>query len=239
MAGFNKNQMIEAVSDLVDNLKTTEQLVVFIPLNRDITEKENMQNEYDLLGYFVTKHPLDNFKTRISQLNKISELKDESAGKPVHLGGIVSKFQLIKTKAGKEMAFLILEDTTGRLEIVVFNKLFEKIRPLLYPNALIEIKGRLEIEEKEINEEVIRVPKIIASFVYPLESTKKLKEVHLKVTHRDSLKEIEKLVAIRSGEVKVFIDYENFLLETSYQIPQTTDLLNQLKSLCLIKEIEE
>ena len=236
---LNKNEMLLSVDDLVDNLKTTDDLVVFIPKTYNISEKENMQNEYELLGYFVTKHPLDNFKTRISQLDRINDLKEQQEGRSVHIGGIVSKYQQIKTKAGKDMAFLVLEDTTGRLEVVVFNKLFEKNRALLGQNALLEVKGKLEIDEKEVNEETIRVPKIIASFIYPLESTKKLKEVHLKLTHRDDTKAIKKLVGMKSGDVKVFIDYENFLLETSYQIPQTTDLLNELKSLCLIKEIEE
>lgn len=239
MANFNKNQMIDAVDDLVDGLKSSEQLIVFISNNIDISEKENMQNEYELLGYFVTKHPLDNFKTRISQLDKISSLQHAVEGKQVHIGGIVSKYNQIKTKAGKDMCFLTLEDTSGRLEVVVFAKLFDKAAPLLYPNALVEVKGKLEIDEKEVNEETIRVPKIIASFIYPLESTKKIKEVHLKLTHRDDVESIKKLIANRSGSTKVFIDYENFLLETSYQIPQTTDLLNQIRNLCLIKEIEE
>ncbi|MDD3412598.1 MAG: OB-fold nucleic acid binding domain-containing protein [Lachnospiraceae bacterium] len=239
MANLNKNKMLLAVDNLVDNLKTTEELVVFIPDHHEISEKENMHNEYELLGYFVTKHPLDNFKSRIKQLDKINDLKEEVEGRSVHVGGIVSKYQQIKTKAGKDMAFLVLEDTTGRLEVVVFSNLFNKNRALLDQNALIEVKGKLEIEEKEVNEETIRVPKIIASFIYPLESTKKIKEVHLKITNRDDIKAIKNVVGLRSGDIKVFIDYENFLLETSYQIPQTTDLLNELRSLCLIKEIEE
>ena len=239
MAGLNKNEMLLAVDDLVDNLKTAEDLVVFIPNSYEISEKENMHNEYELLGFFVSKHPLENFKSRIGQLDRINQLKEEPEGRSVHIGGIVSKYQQIKTKAGKDMAFLVLEDTTGRLEVVVFSNLFNKHRALLGQNALLEIKGKLEIDEKEVNEETIRVPKIIASFIYPLESTKNLKEVHLRLTNKDDMNAIKKVVGVKSGDVKVFIDYENFLLETSYQIPQTTDTINELKSLCLIKEIEE
>lgn len=239
MGGLTRNQMITAVEDIVNVSKTSDEMVVFIPKMQRITEKEIMQDEYDLLGYFVTKHPLDDFKTRISSLDKINTLYEKYGGDSIRVGGIVSKYSPKRTKAGKNMAFLTLEDTTGRVEVIIFSKVFEKYQDILSQNALVEIKGRMEIDEKEINGELIRTPKIIASFINPLEEAKTLKEIHLRLTNRDNLQGIKEVLENRSGKVQVYIDYENYLIETNYKIPQTTDLMNKLRNLCLIKEVEE
>lgn len=238
MSGLTRNQMITATEEIVNVSKTSDNMVVFIPKMDRITEKEIMQDEYDLLGYFVTKHPLDDFKTRINNLDKINTLYEKYGGDSIKIGGIVSKYSPKRTKAGKNMAFLTLEDTTGRVEVIIFSKVYEKYQDILSQNALVEIKGRMEIDEREINGELVRTPKVIASFINTLEEAKEIKEIHLRLTNRDDYQGINDLLVGRSGKVKVFIDYENYLLETNYKIPQTTDLMNKLRNLCLIKEVE-
>lgn len=230
--------MLEATSELVDLAKSTEDIVFFIPQMKETSERENMQNEYDLLGYFVTRHPLDDYKIKMKQLDNTLSMKEKETGSKVHAGGIISSAKVIMTKAGKKMAFLQLEDTNGRVEVVVFSKLYEKYQNLIEKNTLVEIKGRLEIDEKEINDEVVRTPKIIASFMFPLENVKQLSEIHLRLTSRDDFEKIKSTLTGRRGDVNVYIDYEGFLIETNYQVPQSVDLISELKNLCLIKEVE-
>jgi DNA polymerase-3 subunit alpha len=230
--------MIAATSDLVDVAKTSEDVVVFIPTLEEIPEKENMQNEYDLLGYFVTKHPLDDYKTKIRQLDPISELSDKQEKSKVHIGGIVQKYSPKKTKAGKNMAFLTLEDTTGRLEVIVFSTVFARAENILSQNALVEVRGKIEIDEKEVNGETVRTPKIIASFIHPLEDIRKLKEISLKILPGDNMIKIQEILHGKRGDLAVKIEHDNYTLETSYKIPQTMDLINSLKNYCLVKEVE-
>lgn len=238
MSKMTKSQMIESASDLVDVAKTSENVVVFIPSMEEVSEKENMHNEFDLLGYFVSKHPLDDYKTKISQLDQIGELSELREGTRVHLGGILSAFRPTRTKKGDNMAFATLEDNTGRIEVIIFSSIFARAEHFLAQNALVEIKGKIEIDEKEVNGELIRKPKLIASFIHPLENVEQLKKISLKVLQGDNLKEIEKILKERRGDLPVDIEYENFSLETSYRIPQTIDLINSLKAYCLVKEIQ-
>lgn len=236
---YTKTQMLELTPDLVDLAKTTESIVFFSPTRREISEKENMQNEYDLLGYFVTRHPLDDYKVKMKQLDDTSSLREKETGSKVHAGGIISSVKVVTTKAGKKMAFLQLEDNHGRVEVVIFSKMYEKYERLLQKNTLVEIKGRLEIDEKEVNGEEVRNPKIIASFLFPLENVKQLSEIHLRLTSKDDFHKVKSVLHGRRGDVDVYIDYDGFLLETNYQIPQTVDIMNELKNLCLIKEVEK
>ena len=237
MATLTKSQAIYALNDIVDIQKKDRDFIIFIPNKETISEKEMMQHEYDLLGYYVNKHPLDNFKTKMQQLYSIERLKEEQDAANVSVGGIIAEYKNIQTKAGKKMAFLTLEDKTGRVEVVVFPKLFEKLSGFLEKNLLVEIFGKLEIEENEVNDEVIRVPKIMATTIQPLEESKALKELILRLNCKEDLLKIKKVLQENIGNIPVFLEYQNFLLETSYRIKQTNDALLSIRELCLTREV--
>lgn len=244
MSKINKAEAIYALESIVDQQKKKESFVIFIPNKRNMTEDEMMSKEYELLGYYLTKHPLDNYTSKLASVDKIGDLAEYPSGRSVNVCGIIIECKVIQTKAGKNMAFLNLEDLTGRLEVVIFPNTYEKVKHLLNKNALIEVSGKVEVEESESHEEdaeetINRTAKILAMGIKNLEETYKIKELILRLTCKEDLEAIAKIIKYTTGNIPISIQYDNFTLETSYKISQNIDVLSQLRELCLIKEIKE
>jgi DNA polymerase III alpha subunit len=247
MSKINKSEAIHALESIVELQKKRENFIVFIPSKKDLTEDELMAKEFELLGYYLTKHPLDNYKSKLASVDKIGELSEYPTGKQIAVCGIIVECKVIQTKALKTMAFLQLEDLTGRMEIVVFPRTYDNYKSYIKPNALIEITGKVEIEESEteVDPESLevelpkRTAKILATNIKQLEEMARIKELRLKLNCKEDLKEIAKTLKYQVGNIPIFIEYDNFLLETSFRISQNVDVLNKLRELCLIKEIKE
>ena len=243
MSKLNKSEAIHSLESIVELQKKKENFIVFIPSKKNLTEDEMMMKEYELLGYYLTKHPLDNYKSKLASVDKIGELSEYLSGKPVNICGIIVESKIIATKAGKQMAFLQVEDLTGRTEVVVFPTTYEKNKSYIKNNGLIEIAGKVEIEETELSEEdeaslPTRTAKVLAQTFKPLEEMAKIRELRLKLTCKENIEEISKVLKYNNGNIPIFIEYEDFLLETSFRISQNIDILNRLRELCLIKEIK-
>lgn len=238
MSNLNKKQMLEMTPELIDLLKTTDDVIYFIPEEEDVSDDESMFNEYNLLGYFVTKHPLDDFKNRMNQLEKINNLNLKSSGSKIHVGGIISSIRPLRTKKGDDMATLMLEDTSGRVDVVIFPKMYAQFKHLLKANNLIEIKGKLEIEEREVNEETVRTPKITGNLIFPLEQVKDLKEIVLRIRETDSLEEIKETLIQNRGAIPISIDYECCRMETPYKMSHKKEAIDKLRNLVLTYEVE-
>lgn len=245
MSKFNKREAIHALEHIVDLQKKKEDFIVFIPSKQNLTEDEMMIKEYELLGYYLTKHPLDNFRSKLASVDKIGELAEYPSGKSINICGIITENKAIVTKAGKHMAFLQVEDLTGRIEIVVFPATYAKFKSYITDNGLVEIAGKVEVEETEVDADSdsdavpTKTAKILASVIKPLEESYRIKELILKLTCKEELVEIAKILKYEHGNIPIFIEYDDFLLETSYRISQNIDILSRLRELCLIKEIKE
>lgn len=242
MSKINKNEAIYALESIVELQKKKESFVIFIPSKRNMSEDDLMSKEYELLGYYLTRHPLDNYTSKLASVDKIGDLAEYQSGRSVNVCGIVIECKVIQTKAGKTMAFLTLEDLTGRIEVIVFPNSYERYKHLLIGNALIEVSGKVEVEENEnndIEEANTKTAKILAMGIKNLEETYKIKEIILRLTCKEELEAIAKIIKFTTGNIPINIQYENFMLETSYKISQNKDVLSQLRELCLIKEIKE
>jgi DNA polymerase-3 subunit alpha len=112
----------------------------------EFTLRELLQQEKEYLGIYLSGHPLDSWveKFRVNGIVPLAELEEEGDGKEVIVGGVVTDWRNIITKAGSAMAGFRLEDLTGTVEIIVFPKLYEKVSDGYVPARLAVIKGRIE-----------------------------------------------------------------------------------------------
>lgn len=245
MSKINKNEAIHALESIIDQQKKKDSFVFFIPSKENLTEDEMMSKEFELLGYYLTKHPLDNYKSKLASVDPVGRLIDYTNGKSITICGVIVECKIIKTKAGKEMSFLQVEDLTGRVEVVVFPGTHDKFREHIKDNGLIEITGKVEVEESdaeydtEAGEFPHRTAKVLASVLKPLEEMARIKELILKLNCKENLEEIKKTLKYEIGNIPIVLEYEDFILETPYRISQNVDVLNKLRDLCLIKEIKE
>ena len=118
----------------------------------DFTESEKLMFERELLGFFLSDHPLNQKLNTLFTFatHKIPELAEGKNGTKVKIGGLVSTVKKIFTKrSNEEMAFVTLEDNLGiSIECVVFPKTFERAKSYLVKDAIVVIEGKLDFKEE-------------------------------------------------------------------------------------------
>jgi len=114
--------------------------------------KEQLSWEKELLGLYISGHPLEQFKEKLEKAAKIADVKkDNRAGFSTVIAGHIDDIRVIRTKKNDEMAFIKVSDLTDTLEIVAFPKVFEKNKAELEPGKCIAIKGKLNKRNDELS----------------------------------------------------------------------------------------
>lgn len=140
----------------------------FITL-KEFSDKELLSMEKEMLGIYISGHPLSELKEQIEKLTDINTLKireglDEleetgkfpyKDGQNVKFAGIINTIKKKYTKNNKLMAFVSLEDLYGSMEVIVFENAYQaSINNLLEENVVL-VEGRLSIREEEENVTII------------------------------------------------------------------------------------
>ncbi len=116
------------------------------------TDKERLTWERELLGLYISSHPLDNYDTYFEeQTVQLGRVNADIDGKPVTVGGLVSTVRTIITKSGTKMAFVRLEDKTSEAEVVVFPNLFEQVGAKLVQDAVVRVTGKVNARDRDGN----------------------------------------------------------------------------------------
>lgn len=115
-------------------------------------EKERLMWERELLGLYISSHPLDAYALYLSeQTQPLSQLVPEYDGRQMNVGGIISTVRTIVTKSGTKMAFIGLEDKFGQGEVIVFPNLYEQVGAKLVQDAVVTIVGKNSARDREGN----------------------------------------------------------------------------------------
>lgn len=110
------------------------------------TKLEKLQWEKEFLGLFVSGHPLLGLKKYLSKkAHAIGKIDANYVGKTIKLAGIISRAKRVMTKSGSYMAYITVEDLTGRIEVVVFPKTFQEYGSFIAEGQVILLQGRLEM----------------------------------------------------------------------------------------------
>ncbi len=108
--------------------------------------KEMLAWEKELLGLYISSHPLENYKGIIgSRALPIKDLETAMTfNQKIRIGGIVSSVKKILTKKGQPMAFVKLEDLTSKVEVVVFPSILERNPEIFQEDKIIFVEGRID-----------------------------------------------------------------------------------------------
>lgn len=116
------------------------------------TEKEQLMWERELLGLYISAHPLDNYDAYFEeQTIPLARMKPEIDGKKVTIGGLISTVRTIVTKSGTKMAFVAIEDKTNEAEVIVFPNLYEQVGAKLVQDAVIRVSGKASARDRDGN----------------------------------------------------------------------------------------
>lgn len=235
---MNRAVLINSLEDIIAMVKDSNEKecepVYFIPPQQELSQDEMAENEFDKLGFFVSFHPLDNYRIKLSELPKISELVERISGESITLGGLMMNAIEKTTKAGSKMGVFTLEDLTGRVEVVAFGRTFEQYKYYLNKkNPAVLISGRLNIEERDLDDgEVIRIPKIVLNKIQDLEESQTIDMININLTKKDNIKAIYDLLTANPGDIKISIEFEGVLFNTTLTYIQDRSLLTELSKLC-------
>ena len=172
------------------------------PNIKEFNKRNILSIEKEMTGLYLSGHPLDDYKKSlkmqtsvdIEKILQTSEMMDEteesalitddntvSDGQRVIIGGIISAVNRKVTRSNDIMAFMIVEDLTASMEVIVFPKTLKKVNSMVNEDELVVVKGRVSIREDE-------EPKILCEDILPLEKIDSSK-VFLRVESAEKLKE--------------------------------------------------
>lgn len=180
----------------------------------EFSEKDKLNLEKEVLGMYVSSHPLkeyeDKLKNKTSIDNaKLISLREESESylkldkQQVIMGGIITRKTIKTTKTNKLMAFVELEDLYGSIEVVIFPQMFDKYQNKLMEDSILLIKGTLDISENEN-------PKLMANYIADLDEERK--RVYIKISSRKEKELLEKVINIcknNLGNDELYFYYED------------------------------
>lgn len=181
--------------------------------HEEFSERELLATEKEMLGIYISGHPLENLREQIEkqtninsmQIRETEELQNAQElqerpqftdGQYVKYAGIINQVKKKYTKSNKLMAFVTIEDLYGMTEIIAFENAYMQAGDSLVENNIVIVEGRLSIREDEET-------KIIANKIYPF-GTKKQKKLILDIS---SATEEEK--AKLRGAIKYFSGEKN------------------------------
>ena len=128
-------------------------------VNREeFDEKELLSMEKEMLGIYISGHPLEKYRDKINEISTINTLqmlkyKEENDlsqdGKQVQYVGIINSVKKKFTKKNTLMAFVTVEDLYGTTEIIVFDTCYSKSQNVLLEENIVVIDGRLSIREDD------------------------------------------------------------------------------------------
>jgi DNA polymerase-3 subunit alpha len=165
---------------------------------------EMLAFEKELLGFYVSGHPLSQFAgvLRRYELTSTARLAELPDGQMTRLGGIIAKLTLKTTKQGKPMAIVALEDLDGTIEVLVFPEAYAKFVTQLRADAAIFVSGSISLREDK--------PKLFAEQIIPLAEVPKkfTKAVHIRLraetTPADALDRVQSVLTAHKGSTSVF-----------------------------------
>lgn len=109
--------------------------------------KERLNGEKETLGLYLTGHPIDEFAKELSHFvsSRIVDLRPDKNKQTV--AGLVVAFRVMKTKKGDSMAFITLDDRSGRIEVAVFSDAYNNYRDKLAKDALLVVEGVISFDD--------------------------------------------------------------------------------------------
>jgi DNA polymerase-3 subunit alpha len=126
---------------------------VMEPCTDDIPMAERLVKEKEILGFYVSGHPLEKYRGAWQTLVRINLAQlnaKEHEKKPHDLVGLVRDIEQRQTKKGDKMAMAVLEDFNGTIKIVLFQKALDKSAECLQENAAVQLRGYCDFSRGEV-----------------------------------------------------------------------------------------
>ncbi|MBS4032497.1 MAG: DNA polymerase III subunit alpha [Clostridiales bacterium] len=220
--------MFEIAEEDCEWVKLRDELPELPPLS----PRERLAMEKEAIGLYISGHPLQEYENVLNHypyLTNCTALKQAQDNKQVVVAGMIGGVKQIVTKAGKPMAFFMLEDLQDQVEVVVFSAIYDIARPYLENDRVVVVQGRTSHKEEED-------VKIIADSIAPLPVEAREVVIHCNetgsISHLLTLKDL--LQGIR-GTLPVYLYFpeekKKVLLAQNYWVNEDDPRLLEVEKL--------
>jgi DNA polymerase-3 subunit alpha len=134
-------------------------------------EHELLQREKDVLGFYLSGHPLVRYKDMLActATRSIAQLSPQVSG-PVRVSGLVLSVKKVTTKKGDPMARAVIEDLSGEIPAILFPKAFKDLAGVFKPNAILTVAGTLNWRGEGKGEGSPQSPELFVEDACPVEA---------------------------------------------------------------------
>ena len=212
-----------------------------LPETPDWDKHVRLANEKEILGFFITGHPLDKYRDKLEDLRALStadlSAMKTSTGKDESLctAGIITNLRVLKSKKGDFYAQAALEDLAGSIEMLVFPDAYRKLQDKVKLEVPVLVRGGVRIEEGAN-------PKLTVNDISPLEDVKiplprSLRiRIPLEKASESVVDELHLLFSQRKGEARVLFDVER---ESDFMVVMEAEGYNVLPDRMFVSRVEE
>jgi len=212
-----------------------------LPDTPDWDEHTRLANEKEILGFFISGHPLEKYRDKLEALRALSteELSalTKSTGKDENIttAGIITNLRVLKSKRGDFYAQGVLEDMAGSVEMLVFPEAYRKLQEKVKLEVPVLIRGGVRIEEGTN-------PKLTVNDISPLEDAKvplpnSLRiRVPLETANELTIDALHSLCTQQKGTAKVLFDVER---QGDFMVVMEAEGYNVLPDRAFIARVEE
>src|ERR1700704_3815434 len=213
------------------------------------SQHEQMSYEKELLGFYVTGHPLDAYVDLVARGNyqtieSLRALPDRSEFKIV--GAIVQIERKFTRKEGKPFAVLWLEDLTGTIEVVVWNEAYAPVAEALVASRVIAVKGTIDRRDESLRATAQKIKVLTAEQTNGGSSNGGAEEASAVLLQfssgatRDELHEVQQILASSPGPRRVQLLYKGAKIEAGadFHVDLTRDLEEKLSKWLVTTKIE-
>ena len=212
-----------------------------MPDTPDWDEHTRLANEKEILGFFISGHPLEKYRDKLNDLRALSTEEigalTKSTGKDENIttAGIITNLRVLKSKRGDFYAQGALEDMAGTVEMLVFPEAYRKLQEKVKLEVPVLIRGGVRIEEGTN-------PKLTVNEILPLEDAKvplpnSLRiRVPLETANESTVDALHSLCARQKGAAKVLFDVER---QGDFMVVMEAEGYNVLPDRNFIARVEE
>ena len=206
------------------------------------TNIERLNKERELIGFYLSGHPLDKYKEDVrlfaSHSLNVEELSKLGDREKVRVIGIITSVRRISDKKGRPMAFAQIEDLEGSTEVLIFSEVYDRHQGLIAPDTVLMLEGNLSKRDEP--------PKIMASSMERVENLREKFQAQLQLNidlktaevSEDDLAEMATLFSIHKGETPIKLKVRSLQAKKplrmnvrKYVVEPNNELLNGLRTI--------
>jgi DNA polymerase-3 subunit alpha len=173
------------------------------PSVREWPEHQLLAFEKEMLGFYVSGHPLARYAKQLRRFasTSTSQLVMHQDEEEIKIVGLIAKIKNTITRAKQEkMAILKLEDLEGSVEVLVFPRSYQKVSRYIQPNSVVLVRGVLNLKED--------TPKIIVNDLFPVDEIYKLiaaMNINLSGIRENIFETLKELLAASRGNIPIYL----------------------------------